>query len=63
MDAVCSSETSILTGLTGRQISEDDILQSHRREDFKSYAMIHHNIHIYVKLSAGVSELRDTMTP
>jgi hypothetical protein len=32
-----SSETSVLTRATRRNIAEDDILHSHRRESLKSY--------------------------
>jgi hypothetical protein len=37
MEAIRSSETSILTSSTRRYIPEDSILRSHRRENFKSY--------------------------
>jgi hypothetical protein len=37
MEAKGSSETSVLTRATQRNISEDDILHSHHREKLKSY--------------------------
>jgi hypothetical protein len=37
MQATCSTETSVLTGITRRHIPEGDILHRHRREDLKSY--------------------------
>jgi hypothetical protein len=36
MEAISSSETLVLRIATRRHISEDDILHSHRRENFKS---------------------------
>jgi hypothetical protein len=38
--ALSSSETSVLTGSTPRNVLEDAILHSHRRENLKSYIPI-----------------------
>jgi hypothetical protein len=37
MEAILSSETSVLPRVTRRYIPEDGILHSRRRENFKSY--------------------------
>jgi hypothetical protein len=36
-EVLCSFETSVLTRATWRNIQEDTILHSHRRENLKSY--------------------------
>jgi phospholipid N-methyltransferase len=40
MEAVSSSQPSVLTRATRRNITEDDILHSHHRENRKSYIAI-----------------------
>jgi hypothetical protein len=40
MEALRSSETSVLTGAAQRNIPKDDILHSHRRENFTSYIIV-----------------------
>jgi hypothetical protein len=41
MEAICSSETSVLKEARWRNIAEDSILHSHRRENLKFYNIGH----------------------
>jgi hypothetical protein len=47
MEALSSSETSVLTRATWRNIPKDGILQSHLRENLKSYMYIPGHMFIY----------------
>jgi hypothetical protein len=39
MEALCSSETPVLTTATQRNIPEDSILHGHRHENLNSYIL------------------------
>jgi hypothetical protein len=58
MKALSSSETSVLTRVTRRNIREDGILHSHRRENLKSYIVWVDGFHtsIWLRLCKGLAQ-------
>jgi hypothetical protein len=56
MEAIRSSETSVYTRSTRRQIQEDEILHSHRRKNLKSCICILFGIVFVNELRHGESE-------
>jgi hypothetical protein len=65
MEAILSSETSVLIKTTRHQIPEDDFLRSHCRENFKSYITLIPSLSVSMKhtVSPGGRCYLDLMDP
>jgi hypothetical protein len=54
-EALCSSETSVLTRPIQRNIPEDTIFHSHRRENLKSYMRVICLLFLHVHLGSAIT--------
>jgi hypothetical protein len=60
-EAPGSSETSVLTRATRRNNSEDTILHSHRRENLKSYIVVHSSPILATLLMEAISSFETSV--